>query len=346
MKYKIKINTHLKFVLVLVFIILIFILFFVQYDEAVHPKNTTEEKIEFNYTAVSAIDYTVNIIENTVYDTTILPSDGTYISSLLNTIDIDFKHKFQGVWASALEGSYNITASVVGKIGGKDGDTLWKKDYELKPATIFYANNKDYSINDSVSIDYSVYDNIGKDLNTLLSVSTNNTLYVSMNISYSSTTIKGIVEEKFSPTLSIPLNTSYFNIERLNIEEKPGEIKSIISVLQPPNTLKTIVFRISIGLLIMLTLILIFYTVEPTAEDIYKKKIKKIFQSHGTRLVAINDDIKSKNEYYHDVHNFDDLVKISEELEKPIMYVYDSNISKMNKFYVFDIDGYYIYTVS
>jgi len=146
--------------------------------------------------------------------------------------------------------------------------------------------------------------------------------------------------------LSPAFATSYFNIERLNIEEKAGEIKNIVDVVQPPNKFKIVIFRIVIGLLIMLTLILIFFTEEPSSDDIYKKKIKNIFKSHGTRLVAINNELIIANESYQDVHSIDDLVKISDELEKPIMYIYDTNITKMNNFYVIDNNGFYVYTVS
>ncbi|MFA9423679.1 MAG: DUF5305 family protein, partial [Sedimentibacter sp.] len=293
-----------------------------------------------------AIDYKVNIIENAVYDTTVLPSDSTYITALINNIDINFKHMFEGDSISDIEGNYNIMASVTGKIGGQTGNILWTKNYELKPATKFNTSSTTCEINDKVIIDYNLYNNVSKELNSLTGVSTNDTLNISMNVNYSAKTDEGIVEEKFSPALSIPLNSTYFNIERLNIEEKTGEIKNVVNVTEPPSILKIIIFRIAIGILIILTLILIFFSDEPSYDEIYKKKINKIFKTHGSRLVAINSELTLFKENHHNVHNIDDLVKIADELEKPIMYIYNANICEMDSFYVVDSNDSYAYTVS
>jgi hypothetical protein len=45
------------------------------------------------------------------------------------------------------------------------------------------------------------------------------------------------------------------------------------------------------------------------------------------------------------VKSFEDLIKISDEIEKPIFYNYSENIGHMNKFYIINENTSYIYYI-
>ena len=346
MKNKIKLNNYVRYSVIAFSSILSCILMYLAYTETTVTKTKMEEIVEFNYSASSSIDYKVNIIENSIYNTTVLSSDNTYISALLKNIEINFTHMFEGSRNSEVSGSYNITATITGNVGGENGNILWAKEFVLKPETKFIVNDKSSNITDNANIDYNSFNNICKEINSMIGVSTNDKLAISMNLKYTVKTDKGESYEEFKPSLSIPLNTSYFNITRQNIEEKKGEIKNQASVIIPPNMKKVILYRIIIILLIMLIIATIFATAKPDANDIYIKKIKKVFKTHGTRLVAINNKIAcNMDENEQAVHSIDDLVKISDELGKPIIYIYNRDIKKMNSFYVIEDKCTYVYSV-
>lgn len=344
MTAKIKINKKIKKSLIIFLVISSGIFLFLQYKERSSVKSDVQEKTVFSYKTESPIDYKVHIIENPIYNTNVLPSDGIYITSLIKNIEIGFSHTFQGVRNCEISGSYDITASVKGTIGKDKGNILWTKNFQLKPTTKFSGNDGKLSVKDSVLIDYHKYNNLCKELNSFTGVSTDDTLYITMNIKYDILTDKGTAKEQFSPTLSIPLDKNYFNINKINMDEKAGEIKKQVTVTLMPNRILILLYTI-IGIIsIILAAVIIFFTEEPDKKDIYRKKIKKIFKNYGIRLVAITDEILTDESNRQNVRSMDDLIKISDELEKPILYVYKNDILEIKSFYVL-ADNSFVYTV-
>jgi len=60
--------------------------------------------------------------------------------------------------------------------------------------------------------------------------------------------------------------------------------------------------------------------------------------------VALNTEIAAKGEV-HEVKSIDDLIRVSDEIEKPVMYRYNKNVRDINRFYVFDDNFVYIFKV-
>ena len=67
-----------------------------------------------------------------------------------------------------------------------------------------------------------------------------------------------------------------------------------------------------------------------------KKQLSKIFKSHGTRLVAINNEIGTTFGMYYKVKSIEDLVRIADELGRPILYRYSTDPKEITKFYIHD----------
>lgn len=179
-----------------------------------------------------------------------------------------------------------------------------------------------------------------------LKVNSSTKLTVVMNVSLTANVDELSVQEKMSPAVEMPLNTNYFIIEKLNEEERPGKIEETKDIQVPADIRILIIIGAVIAVLIFTLIYLLIFTVEPTIEDIYLKNFNKIFKNHGSRLVALNGKAKTSDKNCCNVRSVDDLVRIADELGKPIFYEYNTNHVEIEKLYVIDDNWIYILNIN
>lgn len=63
-------------------------------------------------------------------------------------------------------------------------------------------------------------------------------------------------------------------------------------------------------------------------------KLDSNFKNHGNRLVALKSKIDVADKPCCNVRSIDDLVKIADELGRPVLYVYNPNYTEIDQFYV------------
>ncbi len=151
------------------------------------------------------------------------------------------------------------------------------------------------------------------------------------------------MESKLAPMLLIPLGGNTFTISKAEIEQKPGVIEQTIKEQLPVDRNRVIIFSTVSGLFLLALVFLVFFTSAAAAADPLDRHLKKIFKNHGSRLVALNGEISADYKKFGKVVSMNDLVRIADELGKPIMYEKGSDKKQMTQFYVFDTDWLYIF---
>jgi len=71
--------------------------------------------------------------------------------------------------------------------------------------------------------------------------------------------------------------------------------------------------------------------------------MKEIFKKHGERLVALSNDTVLSGSSIYPVKTLEDLIKIADELSKPVLYQAEGPESKLPVFYVLDEPKIYSY---
>jgi hypothetical protein len=160
-----------------------------------------------------------------------------------------------------------------------------------------------------------------------------------MNIDLTGITDKGPIEKSISPSLIIPLDVDMFEITEENIVDQTEAIEEIKQVQKPINKNLIIIYGIILVFLIIALIILIFFTKLACEKNPLEKELSRIFKKYGDRLVALNSDISITNS--KNVNSIEDLVKIADEIERPIVYKYCEN-KEINKFYVSDVNEMFL----
>lgn len=343
---KIKMCLTTKIILSSIMIILIIILFSLQFNESKNYKTVNTESKLYSYTFFSDIKYEVKLLDNDIFDSMTLPQGGFYISSFTDDIKINFISRMTGDEKAKITGKYNITALLKGNISEQNEiKTLWSKAYIFKKDINFSNMSAEKQIIENITLDYDKYYNLSKEINEITKVLTSNIIEIMMNIEYNIETSHGTIKETLNPTISIPLSTNYFSAASSNLNDKTGSIKKTDVITEEPNFTLIILYRVLIGIIIIIAALLFFMTAKPSEHDIYINKIKRIFRSYNNLLIGINrfESLECDNVYY--VKSMEDLIKISDEIEKPIFYNNSSNIGDINEFYIINDNTSYIYSV-
>lgn len=323
------------------------VLSFLLYKEVYSPGFKEEKVVHYRYSQKTNIDYKAILKPNILYAQESLGPGEVYITELIDHIQASFAYEFIGERAAELEGNYEIIADLVGAT--KEGEAtkiIWKKAFILQPKQSFQMKDKMVSLKGNAYIRPEEYNNFVKTVNESTKVNTPVSCIISMNVNLQAKTDKGVIEEKMSPKMVIPLNTNYFSIDSQLAEEKPGQIEVTKQVPIPVNQKKVMTYGVIIGLLVILGIFMIFFTETKAPMDERQKKLQQIFKKHGDRLVALNRDIAISWDHYREVKSMDDLVRTADEIGKPILYKYSSDYKEILRFYVIDGDQMYLWHVN
>lgn len=341
---KININKKLKIGLVSVLVILIGIISFLLYKEIKEPGFEEQKVSVYSYINKASINYKVFIKPNELYETNPLDEGKLYITEFVDYINATFNYEFTGERDADLKGSYTI----LGKVQGFTGEAeklvnIWEKNYVIVPEKKFNFKDSSKSIKEELKINLAEYNAFVKEIIELSKINCQTNLSIIMDINLKGDTDKGPIEEVISPNLIIPLNTSMFQIGGNSNIEKPGAIEEIREVQLPINKKQVTFYSVILGILLVVLIFVIFFTkAQLISKDPLKKVLKQIFKKHGDRLVALNSDSSIIGTSTNLVKSIDDLVRIADEISKPILYKYSPNYNDIKRLYVIDRDDVYI----
>ncbi len=311
---------------------------------AIKDPGYEEEKVPlFSYNNKATADFTVYFKPNELYDTKSLSEDRIYITEFIDHIEARFNYEFSGDKAKDLKGTYHIIAKVQGYTTDRDENimSIWEKDFILRPNKSFTIAGESKSIKEDVNINIGEYNEFASKILEASKISCQTSLTIIMNIKVEGETRVGRIEETISPSLMIPLNSSMIQIRGNRTIDQPGAIEETREVQLPVNKNKLIILGAIIGVALLGIVFLVFFT-EGTSEDPYKKELRRLFKKHGDRFVALNNEISASHDDLYSVKSMDDLVRIADEIGRPILYKYSYDYRDINRFYVIGQDEIYV----
>ncbi|WP_202708153.1 DUF5305 family protein [Sporosalibacterium faouarense] len=344
---RVHINNHFKRGLIIILIILIGVLSFLLYTEKNNPRFEEKKISLYSYNNKTNMDYEVFLKPNLLYDKESVGKDNIYITQFVDYIDTSFIYEFDGESIANIQGSYKVIARVEGyTISNETYKVIWNKDFILADENKINSNDTKLHIGENISLDYNQYNDFARQVIQDSKVNSNVRLIVFMNVDVNVDTGKGVIEEDLSPSITIPLNTSYFEVEGKLESKKSGAIEETQKMLLPPDEERVKLYVVTICLLGIILLVVLLLTKGKAVNDPKEKRLNKIFKKYGDRLVALNNEFGNSYLEQNAVESIGDLVKISDEFGRPIMYRYSSNYKKLDRFYVTDDNEIYVYDIN
>lgn len=330
-----KLNRIHRLVILIVTGILVLVSTYAFISELAVTKYENQVITTFSANNKADISYEVYLKPNSLYEERILEKGKMAITQYVDYIGINCSYEYNSPQKADISGSYEILADVECYSTQQDSQvTIWKRTFILQPKTGFEkTQSQRLNIFQSLDIPLSQYNDFVKVISDESGINAQTKMTIYMNISAKAVSEEGIVEDILSPSMIVPLNVNYFNIEGTLEQEKPMSIEKTVQVPVPVDYTR-VYFMIAADVLLLAALVCILVFTRGIEADPRERLLKSVFNKHGDRMVALKSEIDESVEYRYEVNSIEDLVRISDEVEKPIIYRYSEDHNKINRFYV------------
>ncbi len=283
-----------------------------------------EEEVEYmayHCLQEAALDYRVQLVPNDYFAERVLEPGRAYITALTDQVIVDYEYRFIGESEAEINGRYGVTATLVA-LTSKEEHLVWEKDYELLPAQRFSAVDSDIVITGIIDVPFAEYLAFTELLKTEIGYNPAElNLIVSFDTSVQAETKYGVVTGELSPTLLIPMRGNTFIVSGNLTEEIEGGITATKTVtgLQLENA-GTVFYVLIFASVIALIFLSLFTAPVKAKTKSGEQKIFRILKKHRGRIVTTTNGLPSIPEGAVEVTSFEELLKLADEVERPILY--------------------------
>ena len=289
------------------------------------------EDISINYEEKSAIDYRVYLKPNKFFETSFLPAGRTYITSLIDYLDIDYTYGFEFDAPVSGDYSYYFVATLsADRItnSASTGGNYWSRDYALtEPISGKIDNARTLNLDYNLKVDYEKYNKILSEFKATYSLAAEGTLKVAM-------VIKGeVANEKLDDpialdtnlSLSVPLTEQSIEVSAAtDTTENQHNITSHIDGDSPSYLTMRIVGVVACAGAIALAIVAFCLRKKLKHASRYEDKIKKILSDYDSVIVDVDQQPKLTGVNVLTVNDFDELLDVYNSIHLPISYYRDS----------------------
>lgn len=328
---RIGVKKELRVGIITILIIIILASFYTTFT-AIETPNTIEQVTSvYSYSHTGSFDYDVHLLKNSLYTIDILHSgQGPFFKKIIDNISASFTYNFKGTKQAEIQGSYKITAQVQ--------TNHWSKNYEIKPSTSFNSDTGQVQFSTEFPIDLTLYeDYISQISEEIGSAAQNSKLDISCLVAITAKTVDGTINEKLSSSIQIPLSQNIVEIGENLTTTQIGSIDKLEKVyVSDKESKQDTLTKSSVFLSIILIGFVGITKNRPESTDKISKKLKKINKKYGEWIVKTSEPSLFGNLKTIKVDSLDDLVKVSEEIGKPLIHFSPNIIDEAHIFAVLD----------
>lgn len=276
------------------------------------------------YNANGNIDYKVYLKENNFYKDRYLGEGMTYVTSLVDYIDIAFNYNFDVSEKADIGYDYKIFAKLV--ITPEDNSkVLFDEKYILESNKVtndFYGSNK-YNLSQSIKLDYNYYNDLANTFKSTYGVNCNSKLYVGLEINtngkdtnyqtgFNSSNNMEIVFSLTKKQVDINTDSATLDIdENLDLGSK--------EIIKNKGSLVLGALLIVVAIIIVISIVRTILNLR-NQKDGYTRYIDKILNNYD-RAIVETQYIPDLEEYeVIEVNKFSELLDVRDTLRLPIIY--------------------------
>lgn len=280
----------------------------------------------YSYTISQNASYTVGLIANDYFENQTLDMDKTYISSLVDKINMTYTYALSGNKPADAKYTYQIVAETDVKYSSNDktenNKTIWTKQAVLVPEKEMTSQSSNYTINENFDVDFATINNEVKNFKEQLKMPIDADLNVKMIVKSNSNVkdVKDTIIETSIINLKIDLAKDVFTVEK---DFKNEDTKTICDTKESKKQINIVLLVIGstcILAAILLILDAIRKSIKFSQKTDYAIALNRILKNYGDVVAEIVSPVEIDNLNVIEVKNFDQLLDIEEEIRMPILF--------------------------
>ena len=308
-----------------IFAIILMLLSFFSLEQNLSKENIkTKTKQIYKYTNKFNYDYKVNLIENKYMNEEDDDKTLVYVTDLIDTTQIFMNYEYLADKESQIKYDYLIEGNmkVVYIKDGEEQKIIDEKETIIEKNDQEFSGN-DLKINESFDIDLKSKNEMLNDFKQKMGMNIDAKYIITLKVKVNTNIEENEVNSDYQSIVQINLAEKTTKISGENNKEESKYISKEYNVSVEKN-IYIIIFDI---ILIVISIIILIYLrgfkIANNITNEYRKELNKILKLCQDKIVQVNTN-PNENDNIIDVKDFEEIVKVSEELFKPILYYFDN----------------------
>ncbi len=253
----------------------------------------------------SKANYTVCLKENNYYNETCLGEGKEYLSSITDTIRINYEYEKTSFTKSSTE--YYIGANL--KIyNNENNKEIYNKEYVLKEKQQAGNGKEVINIADSVDIKYDDYNQLVNRYIFDYGVNTTSLLEVYLSV-------KDGGKDSRVASVNIPINSQTYSISREVLET------NLTKSVDESYKTDLILGLLSIVLSIVIIVVIVYRHIQNAKSSNFDLEVNRLLNEYDRVIVETKlEGLDIKGKELIEVNDFMELIDVRDTIEKPIMY--------------------------
>ena len=321
-KRKNKIRKTTKYAII-VFSLVLLLFSLVNLTMSLEQSNTvTSTRQIYQYTNKYNYDYKINLISNKyMTNEEIEDKNLAYVTDLIDNIELNLNYEYAADKKSEINSTYKKKKKMQA-VYVKNGEEqkIWEKEETLMPEKQINATSDTLKINEKLVLDLKDKNNLINSFKQQLGMAIDAKYTVSLKITTSTNVEEKEITNKFTPILNIDLAEKTTKIIGENNTQNTEYVSKQYKISEDSNSI-IIIFDLVI---IIAASALLRYALKTkvanTVRNEYKLELNRILRICNDKIVRLSTRPNDEDTEVVFVKDFGEIVKVSEELFKPILY--------------------------
>lgn len=285
-----------------------------------------KQNLLYSYNINRNLVYSVNLIDNDFFEKQTMEMNKTYISSLVDKINMDFSYSLSGNKKANTKYTYQIVAVTDVKyssVNPEDSNqSIWSKQHVLVEPKQLVADNSNFTINENFDVDFATYNNEVKEFKEQLKLPITADLQIKLVVR-SDMDVQGLedtVVESSIMNVKMDLAQDIFTVEK---QFENTDNKSVVETTEKKNEINIpllIIGSICVLIAILIMLDSIRKSIKFSKKSDYAIALNRILKNYGDIVAEIVSPVEIDNLNVIEVKDFDQLLDIEEEIRMPILF--------------------------
>lgn len=321
-KHKTKLRASIRNTMFLFFGIMICVSMYNILVNTLFKPNEEQEQTIYKTKESFKQENSVVIKKNKYMEAEDIKENQAYVTDLLQKIKTNYTYKYEGENIQGINVTYKVKATLKSSYlhEGKE-EEFWNKDYILLEEKSKKSENNVIEINEDLEIDVTKYNDLVKEFVEEIQISIASKLCVNFEVNISAFVNGERVIDNYNNEMQITLGDKLTNISGKFDDEKEDAKTNKLEVKKETNRGATIGWTL-LAITSVFGIIKMKKDTKTTNRitNTFKIELNQILNSCGDRIIKIDSNHSIYGNNTIEVRDINELVKLSEETFKPILY--------------------------
>ncbi|NLC19817.1 MAG: DUF5305 domain-containing protein [Clostridiales bacterium] len=307
---------------------------------------TEKDIVKYDYKISKNIAYKVFLKDNIIYDEDYMEEGLYYPRKLIDYIRLKYDFEYTGSDTVPIRIDYQCFVKISGFVIQQNiKEIYWTKSFPLNEKQSLEVSDRALAVNEEFDVSLGRYITFVNEAKEELGINIDFDIIFSMEGMVKASTAYGEVEESFS----FDISSVFYNVCKFSkngMDAVSGKLTQKQVEPVPLNQTRLAIYISVSGVALLALLYILIFTRDYDLNDIVMLSIKKIQREYGSRMVTLQSNTAKSFNRIYELYSIKDLVKVSDEIQKPILYERDDKeLVKDFKFFVQNGEELYEYCV-